>query len=81
MSSRWALAGAIPLFGLLAVGRQRRRRWMIFAVLLFASLGAVTAITGCGGGFGLRSATSYTITVTGTSGAEQQTATVQLTVQ
>ena len=49
--------------------------------LALASLGAVTAITGCGGGFGLRSATSYTITVTGTSGAEQQTATVQLTVQ
>jgi hypothetical protein len=44
-------------------------------------LGALTALTGCGGGFGLKTSTNYSITVTGTSGAIQQTTTVQLTVQ
>jgi ABC-type glycerol-3-phosphate transport system substrate-binding protein len=52
------------------------------ALLLIASLGAFTGLTACGGGFGLTAAPqSYTITVTGTSGTEVQTTTVQLTVE
>ena len=58
---------------------------LIVGVLLFASLGAITVLSGCGGGFGLANIspppTSYTITVTGTSGADLKTTTVQLTVQ
>ena len=54
-------------------------------LLLFASMGAFTALTGCGGGFGMGTATSaamnYNITVIGTSGSVQQSTTVQLTVE
>jgi hypothetical protein len=61
---------------------RRRRRWITLALLLFASLGAFTALTACGGGFGYTPPPqSYSITVTGTSGTEVQTTTVQLTVQ
>jgi ABC-type glycerol-3-phosphate transport system substrate-binding protein len=52
------------------------------ALLLIASLGALTGLTACGGGFAIVAPPqSYTITVTGTSGTEVQTTTVQLTVQ
>jgi ABC-type glycerol-3-phosphate transport system substrate-binding protein len=52
------------------------------AILLIASLGAFTALTACGGGFALtQPAQSYTITVTGTSGTDVQTTSVQLIVQ
>jgi hypothetical protein len=74
----------LALIGLFFLPVKKRRRWITMALLLFASLGAFTALTGCGGGFGLVRVippASYTITVTGTSGAEQQITTVQLTVQ
>jgi hypothetical protein len=79
----WPLAApALAIASLLFLPGRRRRRWITMALLLFASLGAITAITGCGGGFSLTPpAQSYTITVTGTSGAETQSTTVQLTVQ
>jgi hypothetical protein len=63
---------------------KRRRRWITLAVLLLASLTAVAALSGCGGGFGLATVAppaSYNVTVTGTSGADIQTTTVQLTVE
>jgi multidrug efflux pump subunit AcrB len=62
---------------------KRRRRWITMAVLLLTSFSAVTAMTGCGGGFAIpKSPTeTYTVTVTATSGAIQQTTTVTLTVQ
>jgi hypothetical protein len=68
----------------LLVPGKRRRRWITLGVLLVASLGAVAALSGCGGGFGLAKVIqpqSYTVTVTGTSGADIQTTTVQLTVE
>lgn len=70
------------MLGLLFAAK-RGRRWVTLVLLLLASLGAATAMTGCGGGFALpgSSAKSYTIIVTGTSGAIQQSTTVQLTVQ
>jgi hypothetical protein len=84
-SSSWPLAApALALIGLFFVP-GKRRRWITLGVLLLASLTALTALSGCGGGFGLGSggpaSTNYTITVTGTSGEAQQTTTVQLTVQ
>jgi uncharacterized repeat protein (TIGR02543 family) len=77
----WPLAApALALIGIFLPGK-RRRRWIALGVLLVASLGAVSALTGCGGGFALANASNYTVTVTGTSGAFVQTTTVQLTVQ
>jgi hypothetical protein len=50
--------------------------------LLFSAIGAFSALTGCGGGFSLTPpAQTYTIAITGTSGAETQSTTVQLKVQ
>jgi len=77
---------AVPVLGcigLFFVPGKRRRRWITLGVLTIASLSALTALSGCGGGFALTgsTSTSYTITVTGTSGADVQTTTVQLTVQ
>ncbi len=82
--SGWPLAATmLPLFGLLFATRRLRRRWITLCILMLASLGALTALSGCGGGFALPGSNgkTYSITVTGTSGAEQQTTTVQLTVQ
>ena len=81
--SRWPLAtSALAVIGLCLVPGKRRRRWITLAVLLIASLGAFTALTACGGGFGYTAPSqSYTITVTGTSGTDAQTTTVQLIVQ
>jgi sugar lactone lactonase YvrE len=86
--SGWILAAPLGLLGLLCVPGRRRGRLLMRGVLLFALLGALTALSGCGGGFSLptsgttvSAAKSYTITVTGTSGVEQQITTVQLTVQ
>jgi hypothetical protein len=82
--SGWKLATpALALIGLFFVPGKRRRRWITMGILLIASLGALTALSGCGGGFALpgSAAQSYIITVAGDSGAEHQTTTVQLTVQ
>jgi hypothetical protein len=84
--SNWPLAmPLLSLVGLFFVPGKRRRRWLALGVLLCASLGALTALSGCGGGFQLPKATStpYNITVNGanSSGAIVSTTTVQLTVQ
>jgi hypothetical protein len=81
--SPWPLAApALALIGFFFLPSKRRRRWITLAVLLLASLGAFTALTACGGGFGMTApATSYNITITGTSGTVQQTTSVQLTVE
>ena len=84
--SPWPLAlPTLSLIGLFFLPGKRHRRWITLGVLLAASLGAVAALSGCGGGFGLANVTqtpqSYTVTVTGTSGTDIQTTTVQLTVE
>ena len=82
-NSAWPLAApALAIIGLLFLPGKQRRRWITLALLLFALFGLFTALTACGGGFALtQPAQSYTITVTGTSGTDVQTTTVQLTVQ
>jgi hypothetical protein len=81
-NSTWPFATSLALIGLCLLPGKRRRRWITMALLLIASLGAFTVLTSCGGGFGLTAPPqSYTITVTGTSGTEVQTTTVQLTVE
>jgi N-acetylneuraminic acid mutarotase len=83
--SPWPLAApALAVIGMFVLPGRTRRRWITLAVLAFASLGAFSALTACGGGFGFRmgaAATNYTITVTGSSGSVQQSTTVQLTVE
>lgn len=74
----------LPLFGLCWIGAGGRRRRFALCLAVLASLSVVAALNGCGGkGFGSSTPApqNYTITVTGTSGAEQQTTTVQLTVE
>ena len=83
-NSAWPLAmPALGLLGLCFVPGKRRRRWITLGIFLLASLGALTALSGCGGGFAGfgHTSESYIITVTGTSGTIQQSTTVQLTVQ
>ena len=82
-NSAWPLAApALALIGLLFLPGKRRQRRITLGALVFASLGAFTALTACGGGFALtQPAQRYTITVTGTSGTDVQTTTVQLTLQ
>jgi hypothetical protein len=74
-------------FGLLFWRRrhgQVLRRLSMFVVLLAFGIGAL-GVMGCGGGFALTQQsprpTTYTVLVTGTSGADQHTTTVTLTVQ
>jgi sugar lactone lactonase YvrE len=84
IGSSWPLAvPALSLIGLFFVPGKRRRRWLMMGVLLLGSLGALTALSGCGGGFWLSTSTPYTITVNGAnaSGAIVSSTTVQLTVQ
>jgi hypothetical protein len=74
----------VAFIGLLIV--PRRRRQITLALMLFVSFGALAAISGCGGGFASSDSpsspgTTYNVTVTGTSGAVQQTTTVKLTIQ
>jgi hypothetical protein len=80
----WPLAmPALAALGLFFLPGKRRRRWITMTVLLLASFGAVTAMTGCGGGFSIpmTPAQTYTVTITAASGTVQQTTTVQLTVE
>ena len=84
----FSVVGGIAFAGLLFFGiPARRRNWrMLLGVVLFAVIAAMNI--GCGGGHsgGGGSTTtgtltgSYTLTVTGTSGAETATTTVNLTV-
>jgi hypothetical protein len=83
----WYAAGGATLACLLLFGIPARRRWrtLLGMVMLLAVL--IGGVVSCGGkaktintGSPGTTAGSYTITVTGTSGALSQTTTVNLTV-
>ncbi len=91
--SPWTLLPAsMAMFITGAWGCFRRRRrehfsgFLSVALLLLATGVASLGVMGCGAGFALPgtntpAATTYTITVTGTSGSEQHTTTVTLVMQ
>ncbi len=82
---RGAPALALLLLPGLCFGRVRRKLGarMLTLILLVAGLGGAGLLTGCGAsnGFQLQPESTYTLTVTATSGSLQHTQTVTLTVQ
>ncbi|MDE3104634.1 MAG: Ig-like domain repeat protein [Acidobacteriota bacterium] len=85
-SDRSALPMAAGLLGLLGLGALRRyRRTMprLLAVLLLlaASMLPVLGLSGCAGGYFALSPKTYSITVTGTEGTLQHSASATLVVQ
>ncbi|MGA9669080.1 MAG: glycoside hydrolase family 44 protein [Terracidiphilus sp.] len=84
--SAWPVAApALSLLGLIFIAGKCRRRWLALTILLFTSLGAISALSGCSGSLHLTNnmppPQSYTLTVTGTSGTDAHSTTVQFTVQ
>ncbi|MBS1801213.1 MAG: Ig-like domain repeat protein [Acidobacteria bacterium] len=75
--------GVLGLVGLGAVRRYRRRmpKLLIALLLLAGSLLPVASLTGCAGGYFALKPTTYTVTVTGTEGTIQHSATATLVVQ
>jgi len=64
--------------------RRWRKLWRGKHLLLvagLASLAGALSLMGCGGGFGLKTSQTYTLTITGTSGTDTHSTTVQLTVE
>jgi hypothetical protein len=82
--SLWPLGSPALALLFFVLPRRLRRQWsrrVQIALLVLASLGAAAVVTGCGGGFALpHTNVTSTITVTGSSGSDIQTTTVQLTV-
>jgi len=79
------------LIGMVLAGSRRRQKWLRFVVLGVVLACGVLSMTGCAGGTGIAQqtgtgssgsgGTSYTITISGASGALQHSVAVSLTVQ
>ena len=76
------LASAFALFLLVRLRRARALgRNLLLALGMLAMLAATLNLTGCNGGFGvIAPSQTYTLTITGTSGSDNHSTTVQLTV-
>jgi predicted RND superfamily exporter protein len=77
---------ATPVLALLFMlpFRRWRKAWkgkLLLLVAALASLAGAASMMGCGGGSGLKTPQTYTLTITGTSGTDSHSTTVQLTVQ
>ncbi|MGA9021718.1 MAG: choice-of-anchor D domain-containing protein [Terracidiphilus sp.] len=76
-------APALALLFMLPFSRWRRA-WkgkVLLLIAALASLAGAASLMGCGGGFGLNVSETYTLTITGTSGTDMHSTTVQLTVK
>jgi hypothetical protein len=73
----------LPLAGRLRRGSKRIRRWISALLLAAAGMAAMAGLSGCGavGGSLGQTAQTYTVTVTGTSGALSHSTTIALTVE
>jgi len=73
----------LPFAGRIRRGGKRMSRNLSMLLLLVAGMAAVVGISGCGStsGFFAQQQQSYTVTITGTSGALTHSATVTLTVE
>ena len=81
--SFWPAATPVLAVLLLLPFRRWRKVWkgkLLLLVAGLAGLACAASLTGCGGGFGLIQSQTYTLTVTGTSGTDTHSTTVQLTV-
>jgi hypothetical protein len=89
--SLWPMAAPVLALILFVPFRRWRKAWpskLLLLVAAVASLAGAVSLMGCGGGFALLQATqptqtpkSYVLTITGTSGSDTHSTTVQLTVQ
>ena len=75
--------GMLGLFGLGVVRKHGRRmpRMLMVLLLVLGSLLPVAGLSGCAGGYFTLTPTTYSVSVTGTEGAIQHTATATLVVQ
>jgi hypothetical protein len=75
--------GMVGLAGLGAVRKLRKKmpRTLLLLLLSIGTLLPIAALTGCAGGYFTLTPTTYTVTVTGTEGSIQHTATATLVVQ
>jgi hypothetical protein len=85
-SPRNELPIALGILGLVGLGaarklRHRLPRTMMLLVLMLGSLLPIAALSGCAGGYFTLNPTTYSLTVTGTEGTVQHSATATLIVQ
>src|SRR5207302_1317877 len=85
-SQRNKLPIALGMLGIVGLGaarklRHRLPRTMMLLILMLGSLLPIAALSGCAGGYFTLNPTTYSLTVTGTEGTVQHSATATLIVQ